>query len=454
MKKYNFQLDVAKLYLKYLYVIDETTGEYVEANETVIPSLSEKSGIENGVEYTLTISGIEDYAGNLAIEIAANTLEDNSGNFSDSTGIVEIGTVDFVNPVITYERLETVLDKEQKKLYVVFNITDDNFSESTLKGSDITVSIDGVTATVEALNEIEDVTEIINGTEKTIGKKYQIVISNISDVETSETVTITIPAGIASDESENLSLGKTITTNFIETDIEEPGLAELNIVSPITGNYKEGQVVTIKAVFNEYVYNSEGNKLLENEVPTLKIIIGDGEEKTAEFDNVNKNVITYIYRISDGDNGIITLSKFEGFVYDKAGNELEVIADTLGGHTITADTTPLELEKISLITAGGKYKAGQEIEFKTIFSEKLYNESLIEIDLETVPTFNIKFGEGTAKTAVATDIEYDDNTKKQEIIYFYCSRKSKVPCYGRRNTGAGCGIFLQLSGNVHPEGCL
>ena len=45
-------------------------------------------------------------------------------------------------------------------------------------------------------------------------------------------------------------------------------------------------------------------------------------------------------------------------------------------------------------------------------------------------------------------------TTKQKIIYIYHTGKSKISCYGGRNRRTGCGVFLQLSGNLCAKGSL
>ena len=221
------------------------------------------------VTHTLTLSGFEEalrqqgkqykeWSGNVSIKIGgrgeatstytANTLVDEYGNQSmsetDETGTwidviyqdAEINQntdgkmfTDFIKPEFTYIYSEQDINQENKTLTVDFSVTDkyfassnvltnkDNISIMMLDDGDMTVN-DNVTKELTKLEDVYDEDGITK-----IGEKYRLVISNLQQdpntgFEYSGPMSITFPAGIASDNSNNQNIEKTITIGINEPD--------------------------------------------------------------------------------------------------------------------------------------------------------------------------------------------------------------------------------------------
>ena len=195
---------------------------------------------------------------------------------------------------------------------------------------------------VEDFNVNEDVT-IVNGFKLAVAYnnndgdgKYIIVVRNSGTC----TQTVSVDANVCTDKVGN---GNTAASKTIRIDRTGPMLNFINVVNPNSGTYTEGQEINIYVSFNEYVYGEKNAvKMTSTTAPKLKIKFGTGEEKEAEFDEVQFGLIKYKYIIAHGDNGKLETTSFTGKVYDSIGNETIVSNRTLGGNEIIADTTPLD----------------------------------------------------------------------------------------------------------------
>lgn len=117
-------------------------------------------------------------------------------------------------------------------------------------------------------------------------------------------------------------------------DQEAPKLLKIEVTSPETGTYKAGQEITIVTEFNEKVTGT---------APTLMIVFGDGETRTATInqESIKDNTIEYKYIIQNGDNGSLAIIDYNGTGLTDLDNNKWVKPEnlpTLTGKTITAYT--------------------------------------------------------------------------------------------------------------------
>ena len=125
---------------------------------------------------------------------------------------------------------------------------------------------------------------------------------------------------------------------IIRKDTVAPILSSINVISPTSGTYKEGQTIKIESTYTENIYGDTSKaEIISNTAPILKLKFGSGTEKIAKFSGVNGNKITYTYKIESGDKGELETTNYSGNVYDEAGNILTVINQNIGGNSIIAD---------------------------------------------------------------------------------------------------------------------
>ena len=201
---------------------------------TATPLTETRDGatVQYGVKYTLTLSNwietdsqfeasgriYREYSGETEIQIEAGTLVDESGNENIETKL-DLGKIDFINPEIM--KVSSTIDNENKTETIVFDVVDKDLATvniSTTDTSTIHVYVDneeaiGVTKTI---TNIEDLTAMVNGTSKVVGKRYTLVLSNFEQPRTtinydrefsdwSGDVMLVIESGTAIDGSGNPS---------------------------------------------------------------------------------------------------------------------------------------------------------------------------------------------------------------------------------------------------------
>ena len=119
-----------------------------------------------------------------------------------------------------------------------------------------------------------------------------------------------------------------------------PELYSIDVTSPKNGKYKEGQEITIVAIYDNNIYaNTNKIEIKENTAPILKLKFGNGAIITATFQSVNVKNLIYKYKIISGDNGKLTLESYSGSVFNSTGNEYVIISKSFGGNNINASTS-------------------------------------------------------------------------------------------------------------------
>mgnify|MGYP004657757041 CR=1 FL=1 len=267
----------------------------------------------------------KEWSGNITLKIAGreeatstytkNVLTDSYGNQSmsalDESGTwVEVnfknatlGTAnkerslfaDFINPEFTYEYAKTTIDHGNKKVTLVFDVTDKYFASSALStdttASNITVKLGGVVATnaTKKLTKTSDLLDTVNGTANTkIGERYQLEVSNLNQGDGgnySGVMTLSFASGIIKDKSNNGNIAKTLTVGIDDPttgDGDNQGVV-VDFVEPIwkvenVNKDSANKNVTLDLVATDkYLTGVENSTLTTNDI-TLMV---DGIENTA-----------------------------------------------------------------------------------------------------------------------------------------------------------------------------
>ena len=166
-----------------------------EEATSIKKTLSTASTIQYGVKYTLTLSNWEEstkqsgkqffeWSGTTKIEIAADTLKDESNNTSNKQQFT-LGHVDFIKPKI--ERVSSTKNASNKTETIVFNVIDKYLDVTDLvTESDISVYVDNELASQisKKLTKVSDISGTVNGVSKVVGHQYQLVLSNFEQKRT------------------------------------------------------------------------------------------------------------------------------------------------------------------------------------------------------------------------------------------------------------------------------
>ncbi len=121
-------------------------------------------------------------------------------------------------------------------------------------------------------------------------------------------------------------------------------LLDFKIESPETGVYSWGQQIKFVAEFDENI-----NATLTTTLPSITLKIGNGVEQTISAGEISENEIIYTYTVPDNAEGVLTLIRYEGIVYDVPGNITNVYATTVSGSEITINTC-VRLEESGVVT--------------------------------------------------------------------------------------------------------
>ena len=209
-----------------------STTNVTKQLSTATPLTETRDGasVQYGVKYTLTLSNwvetdsqfessgriYREYSGYTQIQIAGNTLADKYGNQNQQTTL-DLGKIDLVRPEI--KEVSSSKDDENKTETIVFDVTDKDLATvniSTTDTSKIHVYVDNEEATgvTKTITSVEDLTAMVNGSNKVVGKRYTLVLSNFEQERTtidynreysdwSGNVSIEIDARTAIDNSGN-----------------------------------------------------------------------------------------------------------------------------------------------------------------------------------------------------------------------------------------------------------
>ena len=326
-------------------VTSKTNPKITVANKTVTHNAVSN---KDEVTYDITLANLEEaarqagkpykeWSGNIALKIGgrgesastynANVLTDQYKNQNmmeldgkDSSWIdVKIedaktdknasGTMfaDYIKPEFTYVYSNGNINLTNKTLTVDFSVVDKYFSSTTLSARNaadaIKVSLTDTNPAsqipdakiTKELIKVSDVTEKRDGVDVKIGEKYRLVIKGLQQQtadgkyrDYSGPMSISIPAGVATDKSGNKSIATTFSIGVNEPGGSSDNQKIVDVVDPLwkTENINidhTNKVVTLDLVGTDKYYAS--NSLTTN---SIKVII-DGEKVTTTA-NVKKSL--------------------------------------------------------------------------------------------------------------------------------------------------------------------
>ncbi|MBO6233215.1 MAG: hypothetical protein J6N78_04065, partial [Clostridia bacterium] len=329
--RYRFKLNKPVASFGFKKDVIKVTGNYKSIGDLVT--------VENNLEYTLDVTNSG--SGVQKISIPANKFDDLAMRSNDASEFSmtidkdgpKISKIEVTKPVKTSGGY-TVCKKGEK---IDINVTfDENIYGTTSKGALTTSNAPKLKAklgnTVKTFNPIK-----ISG--KVITYEYIVAAGDSGKLSISNcTGNIYDQLGNVT-QTEKLDISNiTVSGEEVGVDTTYPQVQSINVISPKTGTYKEGEVVSIDVLFHESVYGATNKgAVTKTNAPVLKLKIGSGAEKNATFSKVSDKTIRYTYKIDAGDIGKLTVSNYTGTVYDKWGNTGSVTKKTLGGYVITAN---------------------------------------------------------------------------------------------------------------------
>ena len=275
-------------------------------------SLSEPEEITNGLKYTLTISNLEEsydafisarnegkrvyreYSGDVSIEIPKETLIDNYGNKSSKLTI-GVGEIDTLKPEIV--KVSSSIDKTAKTETIVFDVTDKYYStildgQTLLSKLHVFIDSENADTITKQIANVETLTATIDGVERTVGKRYTLVLSDFEQAGLQEgyqfkglsgTVSVDIEAGIATDTKGNTSNETTLKGDFV--DVIEPsmvykytktveGAKSVDIVFDVTDKYYSSGDLTLADLTIKMQNGTDlGNYIDMKNIPGAKLTL-------------------------------------------------------------------------------------------------------------------------------------------------------------------------------------
>ena len=345
----------------------------------VTKELSTATTVADGIKYTLTLTNFEEVArqtgknykewsGSTKIVIAANTLEDKLANQNTSDEYA-LGHIDLIDPEFTYQYSETVIDKTNKKLTVVFYAAD-KFLDSTNSGITLADFYNPNTDPADALTtkpvfSVDGVPININVTGNSLtsetldsGKtiKYTLVVANLQanpSVEEnnlndgytySGIVSISIPEDKFKDSSNNGNESTTITVGTDELDGEpNPGIVGGVVVDVVDPVWKVNSVALDTGIIK-----------LQAKDKYFDTVTIDEEDITVYVNGVPSTAIVKDITSTTSTDKTDTVNGVENTVVGKEYTlKLSYITPSGGGYNIF---TPTNLTELDESTRNGSYE--------------------------------------------------------------------------------------------------
>ena len=147
--------------------------------------------VETDEEFVDSGRSYRELSGDFELRIDPMASKDMVGNFikEETTTITDF--IDFIKPEVRYEYSTSDIDYEGKTFTMIFDIADKYYTSGTLTIEDLNILIDGeepnwddtgVHGVVKELTE-QDITGTVNGTNKTVGKRYTLKLSHLEQLE-------------------------------------------------------------------------------------------------------------------------------------------------------------------------------------------------------------------------------------------------------------------------------
>ena len=278
--------------------------------------------------------GFMEWSGNVALTIPQGTLTDGYGNPNLAQEVKEDEVeqnatgnlfLDSIKPEIIYEFANTVINHDNQTVTVGFKVTDKYFASSSLTveqlASQIVVKIKGdeaAASVTKEVKEVETLTETVNGQNRTVGKRYELIIKDLDKgdgITYSGPMQIIFPAGMAKDLSNNSSLGKTIVIGIDDpANDDNKEEAIVDVVKPVWSveNMKISQVngktqATMDLIgTDKYLDKTNSKGLTAGEI---KVLV-DGVDITSAATELNVQLTTAI-ETANGVKYTLTISNFE-----------------------------------------------------------------------------------------------------------------------------------------------
>ena len=353
--------------------------ESTTVNKSIATTVVAKNAITgaNDVTQVLTISGLDDtrkdgktyteWSGNISLKIDKKTLKDDTYSNQNLSAIDTSGTmtdivikeaenieanktgtmfIDSIRPEFTYIYSNTDIDKENKSVTVDFSVSDKYFDKSTLldKVNDIVVKLTDTDPETtipnnkiqKELTKIEDIEDTINGKTVTVGEKYRLVITGLQQQtadgkyrDYSGPISISIPAGVATDKSGNSNVAKVISIGVNDPGGSKSDEKIVDVVDPLwkAENINidhTNKVVTVDLIGTDKYLDGTNSKLTTD---NIKVYV-DNEEVTTT-NNVVKSLspVEKLTETRDGQSvqyGVkytLTLSDWEETTKQTAKNK-------------------------------------------------------------------------------------------------------------------------------------
>ena len=304
----------------------------------------------NDVTQVLTISGLDDarkdgktyteWSGNISLKIDKKTLKDDTYNNQNLSAIDTSGTmtdivikeaenieanktgtmfIDSIRPEFTYIYSNKDIDKENKSVTVDFSVSDKYFDKSTLldKVNDIVIKLTDTDPETtipnnkiqKELTKIDDIEDTINGNTVTVGEKYRLVITGLQQQtadgkyrDYSGPISISIPAGVATDKSGNSNVAKVISIGVNDPGGSKSDEKIVDVVDPLwkAENINidhTNKVVTVDLIGTDKYLDGTNSKLTTD---NIKVYV-DNEEVTTT-NNVVKS-LSPVEKLTETRNG-------------------------------------------------------------------------------------------------------------------------------------------------------
>ena len=343
------------------------------ANPTTAASITHTITITNFEEATKQSGkSYKEWSGNITLKIGGraeatstyskNVLKDAYGNQSmsaiDSSGTwVEVSFkdttssstntsgklfADVVSPSIIYEYANTTIDHGNKKVTIIFDITDKYFSSSSLTVNDITIKLGGTIATnaTKTITKKEDIKATIDGKANTkVGEKYTLEVTNLDrgqGGDYSGIMTLEFKAGVATDLSSNGNVNKIITIGIDDPTNNDHNHNSGVIVDVVSPTWKienfvydtTNKKVTVDLIVTDKYLTGTSNSTLTTNNITLKV---DGDSNANTVISKSLSTPTYSTNSTTGLKEIkytLTLTNWEQGSKQSGKNFLEYSGTT------------------------------------------------------------------------------------------------------------------------------
>lgn len=254
--------------------------------------------VESGIySYILTLTNVTGN-GNISLNIPASAISDVVGNTNNNKDLIPNIDIDNTAPVVN-------------------SITAEQYT------STITISANAT----DSYGTIDTYWYSIDGVNYYSSNNSNYTFTNVSSGNYTAYVYVKDKAGNKSNTYE-----KTVLFDNIP-----PTLTSL-LVTTTSGTYANGKAIDITATYSEDIVSSTGATITSTTAPKLSLKFGSQTAREATFKSASSNKINYQIVINTTDLGSLSLSSYQGTVYDAANNSLTLSNVSLGGNAIQAST--------------------------------------------------------------------------------------------------------------------